>query len=71
MQDNHREKCIYMSEEEAMGLLEMATRFQGELSPDQIQAIIKLTELCRSHYRETSLSKVSTIHSNCSNAIAA
>ncbi len=71
MQDNHREKCIYISEEEAMGLLEMATRFQGELSPEQIRAMGKLTELCRSCYRDSGLSATGELHSNSPSAIAA
>ena len=52
MQEPEREKIILMTEAEAIGLLEMATRFKEDLTADQQNAIAKVTELCREFYRE-------------------
>lgn len=46
------ERCVYMSEEEAMALLDLALLCPGDLTLEQRSAIVKLSEFCRQFLRE-------------------
>ncbi len=61
MQETDREKSLQMTESEAIGLLEMATCFKEDLTPDQVQAIAKVSELCREFYREWETASATTL----------
>ncbi len=52
MQETRRERCLWMTEEEAMGLLDIAIMCPGEMTPAQRAALGKLSEFCRQFLRE-------------------
>lgn len=51
MQNRLEERNIKLTEEEAMGLLELAMTCPMELSPDQRAAFVKLSDFCRQFMR--------------------
>lgn len=51
MQERNCERCLWMTEEEAMGLLDVAVMSASELSPEQHAAVQKLSEFCRQFLR--------------------
>lgn len=53
MQNRQEERNIKLTEEEAMGLLELAMTCPMELSPEQRAAFVKLSEFCRQFMRST------------------
>lgn len=46
-----QERCLWLTEDEAMGLLDVALLSPGELSPEQRAAVMKLSEFCRQFLR--------------------
>lgn len=52
MEEGKQEHCLWLTEEEAMGLLDIAVMSLSELSPEQRAAIGKLSEFCRHCLRE-------------------
>ncbi|HZO91376.1 MAG TPA: hypothetical protein VFB38_23840 [Chthonomonadaceae bacterium] len=52
MNERKQERCLWLTQEEAMGLLDIAVLGIGELSPDQRAAIGKLSDFCRQFLRE-------------------
>ena len=51
MQNRLEERAIRLTEEEAMGLLELAMTCPMDLSPEQRAAVVKLGEFCRQFMR--------------------
>jgi hypothetical protein len=51
VQEPTRERCFWMTEEEAMSLLDIAVLSPVELSPAQRAALGKLSEFCRQFLR--------------------
>lgn len=52
MKINKNERSLCLTEEEAMGLLDIVMMSNADLSTDQHSAIIKLSEFCREYLRE-------------------
>ena len=53
MQDTTMEKSLFLSAEEALGLLDTVMLSPRDLSPDQHAAVIKLSAFCREFLRES------------------
>lgn len=51
MKEREQEKSLFLTEEEAMGLLDVALLCPGELTPEQRAAVMKLSEFCRQFLR--------------------
>lgn len=51
MKERKSERPLWLSEEEAMGLLDLSLVVPAELTPDQRAAISKLSEFCRQFLR--------------------
>lgn len=52
MEEGKQEHCLWLTEDEAMGLLDIAVMSLSELSPEQRAAIGKLSEFCRQCLRD-------------------
>jgi hypothetical protein len=52
LREREQERSLWLTEEEAMGLLDVALLSPGELTPEQRAAILKLSEFCRQFLRE-------------------
>ena len=59
MQNRLEERNIKLTEEEAMGLLELAMTCPMELSPEQRAAFVKLSEFCRQFMRSAASRTIS------------
>lgn len=53
MQDRGQERSLGLTLDEAMGLLDIIMMSPGELTPEQRTAILKLSEYCRRHLRDS------------------
>lgn len=51
MKERERERSLWLTEEEAMGLLDVALLCPGDLTPAQRSAVIKLSDFCRQFLR--------------------
>ena len=47
MKERSAEHCVWLSADEAIGLLELVMLSPGELTPEQRAAVLKLSECCR------------------------
>lgn len=54
MRDRNEERNLRLTEEEAMGLLEIVMMSPAELTLDQREAVIKLSDFCRQFMRDQS-----------------
>lgn len=52
VREREQERNLWLTEEEAMGLLDIALLCPGDLSPEQRTAVLKLSEFCRQFLRE-------------------
>jgi hypothetical protein len=52
VKESGQERCLWLEEEEAMGLLDIVMLSPAELSPEQRAAVLKLSEFCRKFLRE-------------------
>jgi hypothetical protein len=52
LREREQERNLWLTEEEAMGLLDLTLLCPGELSPEQRVAVLKLSEFCRQFLRE-------------------
>jgi hypothetical protein len=64
MQSHLEERAIRLTEEEAMGLLELAMACPMELSPEQRAAVVKLGEFCRQFMRVDAANRAITDNKN-------
>jgi hypothetical protein len=53
VKEREQERNLWLSEEEAMGLLDLALLSPGELTPEQRAAVLKLSDFCRQFLRES------------------
>ena len=54
LKDRAADRNLYLTEEEAMGLLDIVMLSPAELNADQRAAVLKLSEYCRQYLRESS-----------------
>jgi len=73
VKETSNERNIGLTEEEAMGLIDIVMLSPMDLTPEQRTAVLKLSEFCRERIREASNAGVvsSAAHSSLNSSFAA